>query len=58
MLFGIVAAAVLEPEDLRQPLGQRPIGFDFVQRGFRPNGMGDDQFFAICWGHASPFNLR
>jgi hypothetical protein len=41
---------------VRQPTGQRAIGFDFVQWSVGAHRMGDHHFFAVCWGHASPFN--
>ncbi|VVN49345.1 hypothetical protein PS639_06470 [Pseudomonas fluorescens] len=54
----VVTAPEFEPEDVRQPTGQCAIGFDFVQWSVGAHRMGDHQFLAVCWGHASPFNWR
>jgi hypothetical protein len=53
---GVVAATELEPQDVRQPTGQRVIGVDFVLGRLGADRVGDYQFLAVCWGHASPFN--
>ncbi|MNL07204.1 hypothetical protein D3C87_1278740 [compost metagenome] len=58
MLLRVVAAAKFQSEDVRQPTGQRAIGFHFMQRCVGVHRMGDHQFLAVCWGHASPFNQR
>ncbi|MCY1444985.1 hypothetical protein D9M71_614800 [compost metagenome] len=58
MHLRVVAATELEPEDLRQPTGQGAIGFDFVLRRIGAHRMGDYQFLAVGWGHASPFSCR
>ncbi|MNN49949.1 hypothetical protein D3C81_1645110 [compost metagenome] len=58
VLLRVVTAAVLEPQYLRQPAGQRTVGLDLVQWRVGEHRMGDHQFLAVCWGHASPFNRR
>ncbi|MCY1175593.1 hypothetical protein D9M73_158370 [compost metagenome] len=58
MQLRVVAAAVLEPQYLRQPAGQCAVGFNFVHWRVGEHRMGDHQFPAVCRGHASPFNRR
>jgi hypothetical protein len=55
MLLLIIAAAVFKAENLRQPTGQRPIGFDFMKRRVRVDRMIHYQFVAIDRRHAVPF---
>jgi hypothetical protein len=54
----VVAAAKFESKDLRQPTGQGAIGFDFMLWRTGTHRMGDYEFLAVCWGHASPFSCR
>ncbi|MNV82343.1 hypothetical protein D3C71_1760710 [compost metagenome] len=54
----VKTATVRPAENLRQPLGQRTVGLDFVKRRLGSGRVGNHQLFAICRGHASPCHLR